>query len=709
MVAAAAKSPHIMPVQKDRPAKLARLNALRSKMPYISHTALTAVLRIAKDDPLPEVNNRVDVRHARKAVARQSTPYGTLVSTIPMEGKHGKPKHVPLQSPHGMLWLAAQTKRYGTVLRERLAAVPSTLANPWRIILYSDEVTPGNVAKSCNARIEQAVYFTFVELGAAAFSKEDFWFEASVVRSNTVRQIQGGMSAVTAEVLARMFDKRGHNFATSGIMIQPHGSAKPMRFFATLGGILADESALHATWMCMGANGIKPCIECANITMPDWVARMKLPHGHFFKSYTAVFDESQCVRHTQTTIRSIVDDLHAVHESKTLTATAFGAKETSLGFRYNRRMLLLHPDLREIVDPSQQNCFDWAHCVLSGVFPRQLGAMAEDLSEHGVKFYKMMDEFLQDWHWPRRLEGRAATGKGAFHDRRGAACHTAKSFAGSMSEALSLHLVISFWVLRVVVRGKVPTKSAIAWLRLSHLIDLLFHSNHPIVTPDKIRNAVRLHFVAFIDAFGGDLMTIKHHFMVHFARLCEKFGWVFNVMVCERKHKRIRAWAEVLDNTGDCTEATVLEEVTCMHLAILEDAEWLDMSLGLVGPTQPSKKLLAWCRENIGADGAYLSANALRFSESGRCYRGDVIAYKTPTPRGWGVAKVWYNCSGDGECFCVVTLLYEDILGRTELSSSWRELDATDPTILMMDDLLDVLIWRCVADVLTVLHPLPLR
>ena len=170
MVAAAAKSPRIMPVQKDRPAKLARLNALRSKIPYISHTALTAVLRIAKDDPLPEVNNRVDVRHARRTVARQSTPYGTLVITIPMEGKHGKPKHVPLQNPHGMLWLAAQTKRYGTVLRERLAAVPSTLANPWRIILYSDEVTPGNVAKSCNARIEQAVYFTFVELGAAAFS-----------------------------------------------------------------------------------------------------------------------------------------------------------------------------------------------------------------------------------------------------------------------------------------------------------------------------------------------------------------------------------------------------------------------------------------------------------------------------------------------------------------------------------------------------------
>ena len=68
----------------DRPAKLARLQALRDRLPYISQSALAQVLHIAQNETLP-TSTRRDLRDARNTVATAVTPYGKICQSIQLK------------------------------------------------------------------------------------------------------------------------------------------------------------------------------------------------------------------------------------------------------------------------------------------------------------------------------------------------------------------------------------------------------------------------------------------------------------------------------------------------------------------------------------------------------------------------------------------------------------------------------------------------
>ena len=146
---------------------------------------------------------------------------------------------------------------------------PPSPSKPWTLIVYSDEISPGNNLKVDNRRQLQGVYHSFLEFGPAALAKEDFWLCASVLRSITVRKIEWGMSAVMAALPKTFFSAGSHNMKTAGLGVSPPGGGK-LRIFARFGCKLADESALHQVWLCKGANGTKMRVQCANNVDPDW-------------------------------------------------------------------------------------------------------------------------------------------------------------------------------------------------------------------------------------------------------------------------------------------------------------------------------------------------------------------------------------------------------------------------------------------------------
>ena len=43
-------------------------------------------------------------------------------------------------------------------------------------------------------------------------------------------------------------------------------------------------------------------------------------------------------------------------------------------------------------------------------------------------------------------------------------------------------------------------------------------------------------------------MTIKWHMLLHLSAVLAKFGGLPNTLVCERKHKLLKAFAEVMDH-----------------------------------------------------------------------------------------------------------------------------------------------------------------
>ncbi len=57
---------------------------------------------------------------------------------------------------------------FATWFKSRLLENPSTPADPWHLILYSDGITPGDPFKTGNERKVEAVYFSMKELGMQA-------------------------------------------------------------------------------------------------------------------------------------------------------------------------------------------------------------------------------------------------------------------------------------------------------------------------------------------------------------------------------------------------------------------------------------------------------------------------------------------------------------------------------------------------------------
>ena len=158
----------------ERPTKLARLQCLRDRLPYISQSALAAILKAARDEDLPE-GNRQDFREARDAVSHTSTPYGPIcqVINIPV-ADGGDPMPIEVQHPIAMLYQSCLLSRpLSALIRRCVEQRPPTLARPWSLVLYADEVTPGNQLGYKNKRKFWAIYWSVLEWGPQALSDED--------------------------------------------------------------------------------------------------------------------------------------------------------------------------------------------------------------------------------------------------------------------------------------------------------------------------------------------------------------------------------------------------------------------------------------------------------------------------------------------------------------------------------------------------------
>ena len=78
--------------------KRARLQQLRSQLPYMSHHALTAVCKLAQKIRFPRIN-RCDIGTARDEHVQLETPYGRIHQTIDVG-----PNKLEVQHPFAMLY-----------------------------------------------------------------------------------------------------------------------------------------------------------------------------------------------------------------------------------------------------------------------------------------------------------------------------------------------------------------------------------------------------------------------------------------------------------------------------------------------------------------------------------------------------------------------------------------------------------------------------
>ena len=175
-----------------REAKLRRLNALRRRLPYASASAISALLDDVAEHGIPDSHSRRDIRESRDAIVNTKTPFGPLLtelSLIPDVDGDENPT-LCIAHPLAMIWYATfKLQAWQKLFLDRLATHPSTQDAPWSLIMYSDEVTPGDPLSANIGRKVQCIYYSFLELGTAALSREDAWFHAAIKRTTDCKDV----------------------------------------------------------------------------------------------------------------------------------------------------------------------------------------------------------------------------------------------------------------------------------------------------------------------------------------------------------------------------------------------------------------------------------------------------------------------------------------------------------------------------------------
>ena len=135
-------------------AKAQRSVNTRMSLPHMSQSAFVAVMKFAQH------NNVDDMPSSRAAYSLamescfEDTPYGPLIVTVPLISKPPNAnREMVVVNPFAYLHVAFKKPGgFFDMFSEKLKACPSTHDAPWRLVLYADEVVPGNQMSVNNTR-----------------------------------------------------------------------------------------------------------------------------------------------------------------------------------------------------------------------------------------------------------------------------------------------------------------------------------------------------------------------------------------------------------------------------------------------------------------------------------------------------------------------------------------------------------------------------
>jgi hypothetical protein len=692
-----------------RQARYDHINALRGSLPALSQSALSALLTKAKRGELPTVCSRPVIRAARDTTATQMTPHGPLCTQIELANVAESgvvPIDVCLPAPS--LYVVAQCKYMSGLIERTLATYPCSPLDPWGMVLYCDEVVPGNVMRSENTKKLMAVYWSILEFGAASLCKESNWFTASIATTTDLGKVATGVTQLIAELLTRTFTG-AESISRGGLRLRLH-NGNDVRIFMEFRIFLADEAALHDVFMCKGAGGIKLCVLCMNIYARDWLGFKDNPRGtEGARPYCDVHHLRGCVLHTKGTHVAVLEKLRDYKAS--LNAEEYKKKETQLGFTLNARSLFLDARLRDVVDAPSQLMFDWAHCILQGILGVVLYAVLCAISpEHArPKAFRDLHAFLVQWTFPRRLDSKTSGARAIFSPKRINSHLDAYTVKLTMSEALALVPLLRHWLLTVVIPERpelLPICNCVLLLLL--FVQMLLASVRFTVDHVLLADVYEQFFNAFNATIGRAKTIPKFHFLIHVPRHVRDFGFALNCIVAERKHKVVKAFADVNDNPRGLARS-LLREVTAQHIAEQSSADHLNMAPRLLGKVRKaSAELQAWLSSLLSLDTTFYCSGEARVSSFLTIAVGDlVVVSETHGADEFYVGRVWWFVdAADGVLLAIVDK-YTNVAMQRDYSV-WEE--GNDPQLELFESVFDVLIHKRDADGrVTVIHPYSLR
>ena len=255
-------------------------------------------------------------------------------------------KTIPIASPFASLSAAvSESDSFRCFVKQQILRHPPSPEQPWSIILYSDEVTPGNPLTILNKRRFQSIYWSFKEFDTTALSHEDTWFVLLTEYSTCINAFPGGLSQVFAAAIHSFFMPDGLHMMDSGIGLDIDG--RSFRIFAKLGVVLQDGGAHKAVWQARGDGASRFCVLCKNIFTHE--SNVVLEDGtRLLRSNQIRLDDLEASSDTE--LRNNARYLERM--STTLTHGQFTQLQQAMGLTYAPHGILLDRRLDRVLQPT---------------------------------------------------------------------------------------------------------------------------------------------------------------------------------------------------------------------------------------------------------------------------------------------------------------------------------------------------------------------
>ena len=453
---------------------------------FISQRALEEVLTVCKNHPdelARTGTSRASIKRSRETAFDATTPYGKLLQQFALVGENGEAISVDFISPQAMLRQAcSESPKFATAVQQMLVKEKPTIQKPLTVCLYADEISPGNNLKRDNRRRVQALYWSLRQLGPMKLAMESSWFFLSLMRSETVSKVKNGMSQVARECL-KIFYKQGVDFR-QGIQL-PFPDAVYMSLPASVGHIVADESALKQFFENKGAGGKLLCLFCQNC-----VSRRYAPENTEGLVLHDSLEFWQLKLHTDRSIFQFVN--HLKEQAGTSTKKELEELETNLGFNHCPQGLLQDEFVQTVLKPIASVAFDPMRIYLvSGLFQVEVTFLLENLSTARVK-QPEIHRFLQSTAWRFAVGSSGNSITSAFGKKFD------DGFKCTGSEALALYPCLRLF-LQLLPRERVRhiQPCITSYLNLADVLDSLRPAAAGLLEGQALLQRIRRHLLSF--------------------------------------------------------------------------------------------------------------------------------------------------------------------------------------------------------------------
>ena len=606
--------------------------SLRQRLPQISQLALSALLKISQEEGLPSHVHRRQLRAARDRLIREATRYGPLHQVIEVPTKDDMFLKVEVQHPLAMLCVAVPQSAYmSEVFRSALAKYPCSQHQPWDMVLYNDEVTPGNPLAHYNARKSETFYWTCLQFGSHVLCNESAWFEVCVLRSTLRKTVKGGLSGLAAAVLRHLFfnPERGQvDVSKAGVCFQLDDGMF-VTIWLQLGIILADESALHSLLNFKGASGLKPCSKCSNVFLKHLMINRGITSTPDLEVVDhACADSTKFAKQSDAMVAAVLMRLEAAKGS-----TGFDELETTLGWNLNEHGIMMDPVMKHHMHPRKQTFYDWMHTLFQGgVFNKHVIQMLKALKRLGI-LPSTLYAYLQQWHWPDHVKNK--TGVEAFSGKRLQSSFTADSLKCQASECRSLCPVLCKFARSALLphANQQIQKHGECFVLLAEFVSLIAQAAKYTVTPEQLKTSGRLYMEAFVELYGANACTYKFHMQLHFHEQLKLVGqkmrgdgFLPDCTVLERKHRRFRYYANNM-HALKYFDQSVIRDLTVAHLHDLSTCGVNAGAASLYCAMKPKKSMLKALQSTFGYDWVFMNSRKARVNAHEKVAIGDVVLF----------------------------------------------------------------------------------